>query len=75
MEDLFPVVRREIGGEEVFVVNARELHAFVMSRDRFATWIKERIKQHSLVENVDFSISTWVLRRFMWVAGDRAYPG
>ncbi|MBU2762355.1 antA/AntB antirepressor family protein [Acidithiobacillus caldus] len=54
MEALVPVTRQMIGGEEVFAVNARDLHAFLMNRDKFATWIKDRIAQYGFIENHDF---------------------
>ncbi|WMT47852.1 MAG: antA/AntB antirepressor family protein [Acidithiobacillus caldus] len=54
MEDLFPVVRREIGGEEVFVVNARDLHRFLGVGKDFSNWIKNRIQVFGLDESKDF---------------------
>lgn len=36
------------------VVNARELHAFLKSRQDFSTWIKNRIADYDFVENQDF---------------------
>jgi anti-repressor protein len=35
-------------------VNARELHAFLESRQDFSNWIKYRIVQYDFVENVDY---------------------
>ena len=35
-------------------VNARELHAFLQSRQDFSTWIKNRIADYDFVENQDF---------------------
>lgn len=35
-------------------VNARELHAFLGSKQDFSTWIKNRIEKYDLIENVDF---------------------
>lgn len=35
-------------------VNARELHGFLESKQEFANWIKNRIKQYGFVENQDF---------------------
>jgi len=35
-------------------VNARELHAFLESKQDFSTWMKYRIAQYDFVENVDF---------------------
>jgi phage anti-repressor protein len=36
-------------------VSARELHAFLESKQDFSTWIKGRISKYGLVENEDFS--------------------
>lgn len=41
-------------GETEFPVNARDLHAFLMNRDKFATWIKARIEKYEFAENQDF---------------------
>lgn len=35
-------------------VNARELHAFLKSRQDFSTWIKNRIADYDFMENQDF---------------------
>ena len=35
-------------------VSARELHVFLESKQRFADWMKNRIKQYGLIENEDF---------------------
>lgn len=35
-------------------VNARDLHAFLESKQDFSTWIKNRIDKYDLVENVDY---------------------
>lgn len=37
-------------------VNARDLHAFLESKQRFADWIKNRIEKYDLVENVDYVV-------------------
>lgn len=37
-------------------VSARELHAFLESKQDFSTWIKNRIDRYDLVENVDFIV-------------------
>lgn len=37
-------------------VNARELHAFLQSRQDFSTWIKNRIADYDFVENQDFVV-------------------
>jgi len=37
-------------------VNARELHAFLESRQDFSTWIQYRIRQYDFVENEDYAV-------------------
>ena len=39
-------------------VNARELHAFLESKQDFSTWIKNRINEYGFLENQDFIIFT-----------------
>lgn len=35
-------------------VSARDLHAFLESKQDFSTWIKNRIEKYDLVENEDY---------------------
>lgn len=37
-------------------VNARDLHKFLESKQEFANWIKNRIKDYGFVENQDFEV-------------------
>ena len=53
-ESLIPVLEGEIGGVVQPVVNARELHKWLKNGDRFATWMKSRIKKYDFIENEDF---------------------
>lgn len=53
-ESLIPVLEGEIGGIVQPVVNARELHKWLKNGDRFATWVKDRIRKYDFVENEDF---------------------
>lgn len=48
------IVRHEIGGEETQAVDARTLHAFLEVGKDFSNWIKDRVKQYGLVEEIDF---------------------
>lgn len=52
MGELIPI--RENNGQRA--VNARDLHAFLESKQQFADWIKSRIKQYGFVENQDYQI-------------------
>ena len=37
-------------------VSARELHAFLESKQEFANWIKNRIEKYGFIENQDFEV-------------------
>ena len=52
---LVPVTEYEIDGELQPCVDARTLHAWLKNGDRFADWIKKRIKTYGFEENVDFA--------------------
>ena len=43
-------------------VNARDLHAFLESKQQFADWIKNRITKYDLVENVDYVVFHKVMK-------------
>lgn len=50
MEELIKIEKRN----DQQVVNARELHQFLESKQRFADWIKNRIEKYQFIENQDF---------------------
>lgn len=52
MQELIPI--SENNGKRA--VNARDLHSFLESKQRFADWIKNRIDKYDLVENVDYVV-------------------
>ena len=52
--NLIAIKTAEIGKDKIETVNARELHAFLESRDHFSTWIQSRIEQYQFTENMDF---------------------
>ena len=54
MNELIPLQPQTINGNAVETVSARELHAFVESKQEFANWIKNRIEKYGFVENQDF---------------------
>lgn len=56
MKELIPVNQATIGSETVQAVNARELHAFLGSKQDFSTWIKKRIADYGFVASQDFEI-------------------
>ena len=54
MNELIALTQSAINGEVQQTVNARELHAFLESKQEFSTWIKNRIDEYGFVENQDF---------------------
>lgn len=54
MNELIAIVNTDFSGSLKQTVNARELHAFLESRQDFSTWIKNRIADYDFVENQDF---------------------
>ena len=54
MNELISLTQSAINNEMVQTVNARELHAFLESKQDFSTWIKNRIEKYGFVENQDF---------------------
>lgn len=53
---LIAVADRAIGSNTVQTVNARDLHAFMGSKQDFSTWIKARIEQYGFEEEVDYLV-------------------
>ena len=56
MNELIKLNEVDINNDIVQTVNARELHAFLESRQDFSTWIKSRIEKYGFVENQDFVV-------------------
>ena len=56
MNELIKLNQTKIDNETVQTVNARELHAFLESKQDFSTWIKNRIEKYEFVENVDYTL-------------------
>jgi phage anti-repressor protein len=54
MNELITISSNIIDGQTVNTANARELHAFLESRDDFSTWIKYQVKRARLSENRDY---------------------
>lgn len=53
MNQLIEINTSEAG---IKTVNARDLHAFIESKQQFADWIKARIEQYGFVEGADFTV-------------------
>lgn len=54
MSELFTLVNRPVAGQAQQTVNARELHAFLESKQEFSNWIKNRIEDYGFLDGVDF---------------------
>lgn len=54
MNELIAIKKSVLGTRYADTVNARDLHAFLESKQDFSTWIKNRIQQYDFVENQDF---------------------
>ena len=54
MSELFVLVNRPVAGQAQQTVNARELHAFLESKQEFSNWIKNRIEDYGFLDGVDF---------------------
>ena len=56
----FPVIQQHEILEQV--VNARELHEFLGSKQNFSNWIKSRINKYDFIENVDYLINKIIVQ-------------
>ena len=54
MNELIKLTDNDVGGEQIKTVNGRDLHAFLGNKDRYTTWIQDRITQFGFVENQDY---------------------
>jgi len=68
-QELIPVFAGEIAGVSAQLVNGRELHEFLESKQHFADWIKDRIKDYQFMQDIDFR----VIHNFM--KDDTAFGG
>ena len=59
MEELIKITEQD--GKQA--VSARELHAFLESKQQFGNWIKNRIEQYGFVENEDFATFNKIIKR------------
>ena len=56
--NLIPVFNGLIQNQPVQLCNARELHAFVKSKQEYATWIKNRINEYGFIQDEDYLVIT-----------------
>lgn len=62
-DELIQIETRTISGDPIQTVNARDLWAFVESKQEFANWIKSRIEKYAFTEGEDFTIDKFINRR------------
>jgi anti-repressor protein len=53
---LVPIEQREVGGELIQTVDARELHSFLEVGKAFGAWVTERIEQYGFQFGRDFEV-------------------
>lgn len=53
--DAIPLGHAILNNQTVNAVNARDLHSFLESKQRFADWIKNRIEKYNFSEGTDFT--------------------
>jgi len=56
MNDIIKLDKRQIAGEEIQTVNARDLHEFLEVGRDFSNWIKDRIGEYVFNENEDYIV-------------------
>lgn len=53
--NLVPTFQGLLAAKNQTLVNARDLHQFLGSRQDFSDWVKKRIKEYQFIENQDFT--------------------
>jgi phage anti-repressor protein len=56
MHQLIKISNTNFHGEAKQTVNARDLHVFLESKQKFADWIKDRIFHYNFTQDVDFVV-------------------
>ena len=56
--NLIPVFNGLIQNQPVQLCNARELHAFVESKQQYTDWIKNRINEYGFIQDEDYFVIT-----------------
>ena len=56
--NLIPVFNGLIQNQPVQLCNARELHAFLEIKNKYADWIKDRISEYGFIQDEDYFIIT-----------------
>lgn len=63
MNELFVIQESNINNQQIETVNARDLHAFLEVKAKFADWIKNRINDFGFVEGLDFCTISKILEK------------
>jgi len=69
MNALIPLHEAVLNGEPQTTVDARELHSFLESQQRFADWIKNRIEECGYTQGIDFVINHKIMKKSVGVFG------
>ena len=56
--NLIPVFNGLIQNQPVQLCNARELHAFLEIKNKYADWIKDRINEYGFIQDEDYFVIT-----------------
>ena len=56
--NLIPVFNGLIQNQPVQLCNARELHAFLEIKNKYADWIKDRINEYGFIQDEDYLVIT-----------------
>lgn len=56
--NLIPVFNGLIQNQPVQLCNARELHAFLEIKNKYADWIKDRISEYGFIQDEDYFVIT-----------------
>ena len=56
--NLIPVFNGLIKNQPVQLCNARELHAFLEIKNKYADWIKDRINEYGFIQDEDYFVIT-----------------
>ena len=54
---LVPTFQGFLASKSQTLVNARDLHQFLGSRQEFSHWIKKRIKEYKFTQAIDFDVN------------------
>lgn len=72
LEALLPIQQTQTKGANNALIDARQLHAFLMNKRRFSDWIKQRIAQYDFREGRDYFTDHKIVKRKKGQGASRA---